>query len=437
LWNRLHASLFVRVGPDERVYGQDRFEPLLWAQSKHLLEPVSHDRAVAFMDEFLANDGEKLIEDPLPRALLQRDLWMVFNWLQGTRRDFAEPKLDADAALKAQQQLRHRIVALIRRLTLTPAEIQSLPDNYLAAVTSEPFGRRFDSEHPDEPYLPVDLFKDDGPWLCIGRTDGATAPQHLREENPYTNSAFPTFIRLPAGRAATVSYVKQLFDFDLPLLVQNPNRKDRRAYPFVPNPKLPQFPKGTELVLVRRALLIDSSHHVIASPLTESVQWRIIRDDVPALTKQVLADATIYSTDGMRRNSAWQTFHEVRLSRTQLLAGLAGGLRAVGADERDFKTGFNAHRWDEFERPLRGQSFSDRSRPFTVKEQCFFCHSMPGVYSFNSFKGDFKNAMRRKDGDQGRSFPLGLLSISDVAKAAVKRRERHPNWIALQTLLSE
>ncbi len=437
LWNRLHVALFVRVGPDKQVYGQDRFEPLLWRQSKHLLEPVSHARAITVLDEFLANNGEELIASPLPRALLQRDLWMIFNWLEGTHRDFAEPKLDANAALNAQQQLRNRIVAMLGRLTLTPAEIQSLPDNYLAAATSERFSHRFDSKHPDEPYLPADLFKDDGPWICIGRTDGATAPQHLREENPYTNSVFLTFIRLPRGRSATASYVKQLIDFDLPLLVQNPKKNSRRAFPLVPNPQLPQFPKGTELALVRRALLIDSSHRVTASPLTESVQLRTIRSDVPTLTKQVLADAAIYTTEGMRRNSEWQTFHEVRLSRIQLLTGIAGGLRAVRPDERDFKTGFNAHMWDDFESPLRGQSFRDRSRPFTVKEQCFFCHSMPGVYSFNSFKGDFKNAMQRKDGDQSRSFPLGLLSVSDVTEAAIERRKQHPNWIALQELLSE
>jgi len=27
LWNRLHEALFVRVGPDGRTYGRDRFEP--------------------------------------------------------------------------------------------------------------------------------------------------------------------------------------------------------------------------------------------------------------------------------------------------------------------------------------------------------------------------------------------------------------------------
>jgi hypothetical protein len=32
LWNRLYESLFVRVGPDGRAYGQDRLEPLLWLE---------------------------------------------------------------------------------------------------------------------------------------------------------------------------------------------------------------------------------------------------------------------------------------------------------------------------------------------------------------------------------------------------------------------
>ena len=47
LWNRLHEALFVRVGPDGRVYGQDRLEPLLWAKSKHLLEERSNRQATA------------------------------------------------------------------------------------------------------------------------------------------------------------------------------------------------------------------------------------------------------------------------------------------------------------------------------------------------------------------------------------------------------
>ncbi len=83
LWNRLYEALLIRVGPDGRTYGRDRFEPLLWLGSKHLLEGPSHDRAVKLLNEFREMRGEKLIEDPLKRAVFQRDLWLVFCWLQG------------------------------------------------------------------------------------------------------------------------------------------------------------------------------------------------------------------------------------------------------------------------------------------------------------------------------------------------------------------
>lgn len=51
--------------------------------SKHLLEETSNTRAVALLDEFLEKKGEKLVEEPLMRAVIQRDLWPVFNWLEG------------------------------------------------------------------------------------------------------------------------------------------------------------------------------------------------------------------------------------------------------------------------------------------------------------------------------------------------------------------
>lgn len=39
LWNRLHTTLFVRVGLGGRTYyGLDRLEPLLWDDSKYLLD---------------------------------------------------------------------------------------------------------------------------------------------------------------------------------------------------------------------------------------------------------------------------------------------------------------------------------------------------------------------------------------------------------------
>jgi hypothetical protein len=436
LWNRLQAAVFVRVGPDGHVYGQDRLEPLLWPRSKHLLEEQSHKRAVALLEEFLKDKGEKLIEDPLKRAVLQRDLWLVFNWLEGNHDGFEEPALKPEEARAARERLRRPLAAVIGRLALSPDQIKKLPDNYAAAVASGEFPKKYDPEQPDRPYLPPDLFAADGPWVCVGRPDGPVAPEHQRDDggnNVFTNSAFLVFLRLPAGRAATLDYLKRLRSFDQPLRVAV-DETERRLDPYLPNPKLPPFPVGTEVALVRRALLIASPNTPTATALTESVQLRVYRE-VPDITAQTLRAALGGGTAANRQARSWQSFQEFRLSRSLLFAGRAGGLRPVGVEERDFKTGFGSHTWDEFEsrryRPP-GRSFAEASQE-RIKT-CFSCHSLPGVSSFNSFFNYRSNLL---DSDNGRPFSLSEMPVSEVAGAAVKWKEGRPNWSALRKLLVE
>ena len=374
LWNRLHEALFVRG-----AYGQDRLEPLLWADSKHLLEARSNERASALLEEFVSNNGEKLIDDPLKRAVLQRDLWMVFNWLDRRRHpnDFVEPKLTAEEVAVAEKRLRGPLAAVIRRLELSQQEIRDLPDNYATAVASGQFAKSLDLATRDKPYLPAELFVADGPWVCVGRIDGRTAPLHLDATNPFTNSVFFVFLRLPdgnaglgetglQGRAGVAEYLKQR----------------------------PAIPKGTELALVRRAMLIDTSHRPVLSNLTESIQLRAIRDnDVP---------------------------NEFRLSRSQLFAGRAGGLLATGSDTQDFKTGFSAKAWDPFEyNAERGTPLSSDMQP--IKRGCIGCHDKrrsPELFQSGGTK------------DLPKS--LAVMPLADVAAAAIKWRESQPNWDVLQ-----
>jgi hypothetical protein len=430
LWNRLHVALFVRVGPDGRAYGEDRLEPLLWVGSKHLLEGQSHKQAVAVLEEFVKNNGEKLVKDPLERAMLQRDLWLVFNWVESDHSGFGPPP---EVVRAAQARLRGPLATAISRLALGPEEIQQLPDNYAAAVTSGAFTRQFDPKAPDKHYLPGDLFAADGPWVCVGRPDGPIAPEHLRDwdgPNAFTNSIFLLFLRLPGGRAATLTYLKQLRSFDEPLMVKA--NDDERQY--VPNPKLPQFPVGTEVALVRRAMLVGSKHRPVATALTESAQVRVFRK-VPQLP------VTAYDLDlgGGRKKQrgadSWQSFHEFRLSRALLFAGRAGGLSAVGSDERDFETGFASHPYDEFEtegyRPP-GKSFAE-SQQHSIRGRCFSCHGLPGVSSFNSFF-DYRHNL---DGEAHRPYTLVEMPVAEVAGAAVKWTEGRPSWAALRKLLAE
>jgi hypothetical protein len=80
IWNRLAETLLVREGPLGTKYGADSLDPLLWRGTKHLLEARSHKRAINVLDEFLQTHAENLIRDLVKRAVLQRDLWAVFDW---------------------------------------------------------------------------------------------------------------------------------------------------------------------------------------------------------------------------------------------------------------------------------------------------------------------------------------------------------------------
>ena len=448
LWNRVHAALFIRSGPDGKDYGLDRLEPLLWEDSDRLLSGKSADRAAAVLDEFLRDKGESLIEDPLKHAVLQRDLWLVANWAAGSSSD-------------ESKRLLERLARVIRRLAPTSDQVAKLPDNYAQAVASKRFADRFDLGRPDRAYLPPDLFRADGPWVCVGRVDGPTAPGHLQESggNRFTNSAFLVFLKLPAGRDATLDFLKRLAAFDKPPYLPNTDAQTKRAFPSLPNPGLPQWPKGTEVALVRRALLIDSSGNVVPSPITESVQLRAMRVDTPVLTGKTLAElerslpgdvVNGYGPDmpveqrariGRAAPDA-QAFAEFRLRRVALFAGEAGGLYdATG--ERDVKTGFNAHSRDQFadrERPAgMAAPFPER----VIGATCIGCHRFPGVYGFNSFHESFPFAIREKSSrgdDEGyvpKSHALTAITVDKVEQAAVRWKEGRPGRKALKKLLPE
>ena len=161
LWNRLHRALWVRTGPDGKEYGHDRLDPLLWPETRRLVEGQSHDQAIAVLDEFLAKQGERLAPDPLKRAILQRDLWAVFDWT-------AEPGATTREAQGGRRPpprraLQLRLARCIQRLALTAEQIKGLPDNYAAAVASRAFAENYDPDHPERPFLPPIFFREMAP----------------------------------------------------------------------------------------------------------------------------------------------------------------------------------------------------------------------------------------------------------------------------------
>ena len=368
VWNRLHRSLYSRVARDGREFGRDELDPLLWVETEHLLGGASNRQATARLDEFLDTHAERLVGDPLKRAMLQRDLWAVFDWTV-RRTDKPTPEL---------RRLQSGLARVIRRLSLSPTQARALPDNYAAAVASGKFAPAFDPARPEAPFLPPDLFRPEGAWVQVAVVGDATtptaapssifgkavAPSHVFGVDG--RSVFRIFISLPRGREATLAYLRSVAEFPRPWV-----RDARAGGDPQPNPRLPQFPEGTRLALVRQMLSIDEHGEPLPTAITESVQIRVHR----AVPGEIPVGFSLDRDDAR----AALAVYELRLSRERLFAGEAGGLRAVARDEREFPL-FQSHGIDLFESEGGASGSLERHlRP--VLGSCTSCHFRPGIHS--------------------------------------------------------
>jgi hypothetical protein len=148
IWNRLHATFFVREDLPETASLPDALDPPLWYHTTYLLTEPSHKNALRVLDEFLEMHAENLIHDPVKRALLQRDLWAVFDWSAGRA-----PGSKQESAEEEKRELQGRLGEVLDRLALTPAQLAALPDNYAQAVASGVFAKEYDPEHRDRAFL--------------------------------------------------------------------------------------------------------------------------------------------------------------------------------------------------------------------------------------------------------------------------------------------
>jgi hypothetical protein len=345
-WNRLNRSLFVRTSADGREFTH-HLDPLYWPTTKHLLKEPSHHRAIAALDDFIAKKDDAAIQDPLKRALLLRDLWALFDWNAWTADDWVHLSEHAPAS----RALRERLAIIIKRLALTGEQIQALPDNYSQAVQSKAFPARHEK---GTAFLPPDLFSAEGPWVNFAPKHEALVRVHTKTFGG--RSVFFTFLNLPGGRAATEDFIKKI---------------DKDG---------PRLPDGTQVALVRRAMVIDAAGQLVPTRITETVQIRVL------IKVPVSNDAKEHRVPGGEMDVM-----EFMLDRTKLFSGVSGGLVEVGKLERAFNFISGVSSGESFE------AYKNKPPPDPIKEMretlgdCRGCHA---IDSLISVKNELSNSGR-------------------------------------------
>jgi len=412
IWNRLYAVLRVREDSRGNRYGEDSLDPMLWQESTHLLTQPSNGLALHALDEFLQAHAETLIQDPLKRAMLQSDLWAVFDW---SVQEYSEATGSAGAYSNEKRELQTRLANVLKRLELTPEQIKSLPDNYAQAVASGAFAAKYDPGEPQKPFLPEDLFDPRGPWVCITPSPdsfgyGGVAKMHFTTVSG--RSVFLVFVRLPKGRKATFDYFRMLWNYPQPWV---PGPSPAAADQPQENPDLPSFPAGTQVALVRKMVLFDNEGNLAVSRITQSVQIRVYREITTARPRDFSAGSA-----AMARGSGQDVF-EIRLSRPLLFSGKQGGLRATTRDEIEPLT-FQTMGFDLIDAiSQRLEQGGERFAP--IMQMCLNCHWGGGISSFNSLDSLLKPARLQQE-SQNVNYGPSYWNNSD----AVGWKENHYDW---------
>lgn len=315
LWNQLFRALFRRIAGDGKEYGTDALDPLLWRDTGHLLSASSHFEAITLLDQFLSMPPDQQIRDPVRRAMLQRDLWAIFDWLT----------VRSDTYPEERQALKTRLASAIRALAPTKDEVDLLPDNYQTAVSSERFPASHSGCYLSPAFLPPSLPDASDGWISLGRDGGPIAISHVQDPHFVGRSAFLVYVRVPGGREVTLRFVEQMTEgaaHDLPV--------------------------GTEVALVRRMLLIDDHGEIVDTPIVEQVELRRFYFSLPGS----------------------QDFYKFALDREALFAGESGGLRL---SDREFLL-FSSHEVDVF-----GIEAHVGRHQTTVPAICQTCHAHPSL----------------------------------------------------------
>jgi len=412
LWNRLNETLFERTAQDGKKFGLDELDILYWARTTNLLAGASHQQALSILDEFINTHGERLIQDPLKRALLQRDLWELFDWAA-----VPVPYYRAQFP-KERRELQTRLAVVIRRLALTTNEIASLPDNYKQTKTN------------NAPDLPDGLSQTNGDWVGVSdNNDQLTTPTHVASFNGH--STFQVLLHVPDGRLSAIAYLDKLRQFEhiwiyvtnnSPFATTNEPREILSL-----NPNLPQFPTNTEWALVRRMCVIDADGNIQPTSIMENIQMRRYYGFGRPTVEMVTNMNGYVVPVGIPPIH----FYEFQMNRRQNCQ-----LRELGQNEKDFNfVHLMGMGFDQFEYTSRNASNEvevlDSAKLQSVTlNTCMQCHSGPGLFSVNSYTRSLSFFSESPQ----RPANLTPLDFNREVENTIDWKHRQFNWGLLQGL---
>jgi hypothetical protein len=313
------AGLFQRIESGDRavdpLFPQEQFRDDV--STVQLLVDPRFSEFGKLLAEALA---EQRSRPPLERALMQGDLWAVYDFLSQDVSGWILKDAPIPLYRERQAQLRKPLAQLIRKLALTPEEIKALPDNYAAAASALS--------------LP-DLFGPNSEWMEI-----LSRPGREHERATHQRRVARVFIK--------------------------PAKKPEDRLKFLQRvPAENIIPELESAALVVQNLLVNNLGEVVTSPLTCSVQLRVLAGE---------------------KQTVETRFLEFELSRKQILESPAtGGLKKYASGMPAYMSG--AGNDYSFAPPVAGSPIliSNGSR-------CISCHGPEGRQFFSLSAGSNPSA---------------------------------------------
>jgi len=405
LWNRLFAAFYTRAShfaardgsrQIKRFEGGDYIDFLAWGGSEYWSRLATTQRLNTLLDEFLEEGGADLVDAPLKRAVLLRDLWAAYDFFVGQNMR----RIGALEARQRRDEICNKLARVIQSLALPKQTIESLPDNYAAAIRSGAFASQQDFAANDD-YLPPELLTNPDRWVEVDfhqpniHEDLYDRFITLHARAYRGRSYFRIFYRFPDGRDSLAKYLSRLDK-------EGVDWRQAAQDGFILLKKdAPQIPVGTEVALVQFMMTLDTELRPTPTKIVESLRHRTYRNIDGSSTPPTNTGVGMH----VREYTSKRRLLFDRLKR--------GGLAREPDELPIYRVIFqpaNAPDWGTDKRKVLFQQCADCH--MTPRADRTGVHSMPSIVHMGGF-------------DAGAQ--LGIVHPLDPSKASV-RGQRVARW---------